>query len=158
MKSLNEAYMKGKADPLVFHYWCKDFGEINPLEDPYRCGSLDDLPSDVRIIYMNLYENDKCGVYNYVVSAEHVPGIALIWLFIEDPEKPIDIEVIRRVASAMENDFPFATAYVGENTDLYGHEIALFIPADHIREFYRMLPEPNTKIRDKYYGIMYDLM
>lgn len=154
MKSLNEAYMKSHADPLEFHYWCNCLSEINPLDDPHRCGSMDDLPCDIRTIYMNLYECDKCGVSNHVVSVEHVPGIALTWLFTEEDEESIAIEAVQQVASVMENDFPFATAYVGENTDPDGHEIVLFIPSDHIREFYRMLPQPDTEVGDKYYGLI----
>ena len=154
MKSLNEAYLKSNQNQLEFHYWCNVLGEINPPNDSLRCGAPSDLPSDVRIIYQNLYESDKCGVSNYVVTIDHTPGIALTWLFCEDDGR-IDFSSVTRAATEMEREFPFATVYVGENTDPEGHEILLFIPADYIRIFYRALPAHDIELGDKYYDMVY---
>lgn len=157
MESLNKIYLESDRDPLSFHYWCNCFGEINPLDDPQSRGTLDNLPDDIRVIYQNLYESDKCGVGNYVVTAGHESGIALCWLFTED-DGEIDFQSVIRAATEMEGDFPFATVYVGENTDPEGHEILLFIPSDYIRTFYRKLPAHDVELGEKYYDLVYKNM
>ena len=156
MKSLNEAYQKSKSDPMVFHYWCNSLGEINPPDDPQRRGTPADLPDAARIIYQNLYEDDRCGVRNYVVTVEHKTGVALCWLIDEDDQK-IPFADVRRAAAVLESIVPYGTVYVGENTEPEGHEILLFIPDDKIRLFYNSLPKRDIEFGEKVYSLIYDI-
>lgn len=150
MKSLNAYYAASEADPLHFHYWCNCLGEINPLDDPQRCGTPDDLPDDPRFLYLNLYRPDFCGVCNYVVSIEHVTGLAVVWLCNFDFAS---FEAVKLTARQMEKDFPFASVFVGENTDPDGNEILLFIPQDKLLEFYCAVPANDASVGERYYRL-----
>ena len=158
IKSLNQAYQESEEDPLCFHYWCNALGEINPLDNPQRAGNLTDLPSGVRAIYEG-YCCDRGGVNNYVVTVDHMPGIALCWLFLTEDEE-IKIAGIKKAAIAMIEKIPYGVVYVGENTDPEGHELLLFIPQEFIEVFnetirrYEILHGENS-FGDRYYDLAY---
>ena len=130
--SLNELYEKN-----TLYYWCNAFGDINPPDNPMRCGELDDLPYYERDLYEN-YWSERFWGNLYVVSLNGDPGMLLTYLvdygMAEDGKETDGYGALYDAATkcaewlANSGGHPGTKVVLGKDTDPIGHELCVFVP------------------------------
>lgn len=174
MKSLNEAY-----ENKELFYWCSSAGDIMMPSDGKRFvkHKPKELPDAYRQLY-DQYQSEAGEGRRHVVSYQGRPGMLLAALYdksyfhdvcqeragIPDREFTCSLDQflmdvayqrILQTASGIESDPELngCTVLVGENTDVDGHEVCLFIPNDKAaaidgieKAFYRHLYTKSDEV------------
>lgn len=140
--NLQELYDQEK---LFYH--CNACGDINvPGKPELYCGKPEEMPEDVRELYMTLW-SEGSGWPEYVVTLNGKAGMALtiglynIQDFIGDikPEEEDAVlkateEVARSLAAQMQEKMPSIQIFYGSNTDPLGDEMLVCLDKDKCSE------------------------
>lgn len=157
MKSLNEVY---DGEPYNMVYWCNAVGEINiPWKPKNHLGKEEELPPEIARVYEKWTSFELGPVSSYVITYEGIPGIAHVWLVDKDwwekEHRDVDRkETIKAAADFLEYSYPYATVFVGDDTDPDGDELILFIPYVSLTLFRSGIYRRDQSIGDLVYDII----